>query len=163
MLIPSRNPYDWLGHGIYFWEGDPIRADEWCHRPHSHIREPFVVGAIIDPGYCLSLMQREHLILVESAYSDLKYLVEDSGGRMPENSGGMDRFKRHLDCAVLQMLHSRREANDLRSFDTVRGLFQEGAEPYPNAGFRMKNHIQICVRNPECIKGYFRPIKEQEL
>jgi hypothetical protein len=25
-------------------------------------------------------------------------------------------------------------------------------------GFREKNHIQICVRNLNCIKGYFTPI-----
>lgn len=26
--------------------------------------------------------------------------------------------------------------------------------------FREKTHIQTCVRNPNCIKGYFAPIKE---
>ena len=26
-----------------------------------------------------------------------------------------------------------------------------------NAGFAEKNHIQICVCNPNCIKGYFLP------
>lgn len=35
--------------------------------------------------------------------------------------------------------------------------FCEGQELYPNAGFREKNHIQICVCNPNCIKGYFLP------
>ena len=35
--------------------------------------------------------------------------------------------------------------------------FWEGQELYPNAGFREKNHIQICVCNPNCIKGYFLP------
>ncbi|TSA32147.1 MAG: hypothetical protein D4R64_16610 [Porphyromonadaceae bacterium] len=40
---------------------------------------------------------------------------------------------------------------------SVRGVFFEGKELYPNSGFREKNHIQICVRNPNCIKGYFLP------
>ena len=35
--------------------------------------------------------------------------------------------------------------------------FWEGQKLYPNAGFREKNHIQICVCNPNCIKGYFLP------
>jgi hypothetical protein len=43
------------------------------------------------------------------------------------------------------------------TFDSVRGVFWEGNEPYPNAGFREKNHIQISVRNPNCIKGFFIP------
>ena len=35
--------------------------------------------------------------------------------------------------------------------------FWEGHSLYPNAGFAEKNHIQICVCNPNCIKGYFLP------
>ena len=27
----------------------------------------------------------------------------------------------------------------------------------PGAGFKERNHIQISVRNPNCIKGYFLP------
>ena len=42
-------------------------------------------------------------------------------------------------------------------YDSVKGVFWEGQELYPNAGFREKNHIQICVCNPNCIKGYFLP------
>jgi hypothetical protein len=25
----SENPYDWLGHGLYFWERAPERAGAW--------------------------------------------------------------------------------------------------------------------------------------
>ena len=32
-----------------------------------------------------------------------------------------------------------------------------GNDLYPNAGFKEKNHIQIAIRNPNCIKGYFIP------
>lgn len=35
-------------------------------------------------------------------------------------------------------------------------MFTEGKPLYPGAGFHEKSHIQICVRNPNCIKGYFR-------
>lgn len=35
--------------------------------------------------------------------------------------------------------------------------FWEGAPTYPTSGFREKNHIQISVLNPNCIKGYFIP------
>jgi hypothetical protein len=43
------------------------------------------------------------------------------------------------------------------SFDSVRGVFFEGEDLYQNAGFKSKNHIQIAIRNPNCIKGYFIP------
>jgi len=44
-----------------------------------------------------------------------------------------------------------------KKLDTVRGVFTEGEPLYENAGFRNKTHIQICVMNPKCIKGYFFP------
>lgn len=29
-LAPSTKSYDWLGHGVYFWENDPARGLEWA-------------------------------------------------------------------------------------------------------------------------------------
>lgn len=29
-LNKSSKDYDWLGHGIYFWQNDPQRALEWA-------------------------------------------------------------------------------------------------------------------------------------
>ncbi|HEV9036455.1 MAG TPA: hypothetical protein VGQ51_07545 [Puia sp.] len=45
-------------------------------------------------------------------------------------------------------------------FDSVRGVFVEGRELYPGAGFQDKNHIQICIRNPNCIRSFFLPRRE---
>ena len=42
-------------------------------------------------------------------------------------------------------------------YDTVRSIFWEGNEIYPDAGFKEKNHIQICVRDAKLIKGFFIP------
>lgn len=64
---------------------------------------------------------------------------------------------RELDCAVIEVLHKARENGGFPQFDSVKGVFWEGKELYPNAGFREKDHIQICVRNPNCIKGLFLP------
>ena len=36
-------------------------------------------------------------------------------------------------------------------------FFWEGADLYPGAGFKEKNHIQIAIINPNCIKGFFLP------
>jgi len=47
--------------------------------------------------------------------------------------------------------------DDMVPFDSVRAAYIEGEELYPNAGFNDKNHIQLCVRNPNCIKGFFMP------
>ena len=29
-LLKSENSYDWLGHGVYFWENNPRRALEFA-------------------------------------------------------------------------------------------------------------------------------------
>src|SRR5436189_5342898 len=34
----SRNPYDWLGDGVYFWEAAPERAWQWAHTPRVQAR-----------------------------------------------------------------------------------------------------------------------------
>jgi hypothetical protein len=50
---PSTNDYDWLGHGIYFWEYAPERALTWTNRPTA--AKDGVIGAIIQLGNCLDL------------------------------------------------------------------------------------------------------------
>lgn len=60
--------------------------------------------------------------------------------------------------AVIETLHAARTTVSEAPYQTVRDVFPEGKEVYPNAGFKDKDHIQICVRDLSCIKGYFRPI-----
>ena len=71
--------------------------------------------------------------------------------------GGTDFKARYLDWAVFEHLHASREIDGLPPFDTVRGFFVEGSELYPGAGLRDPDHVQICVRNPKCLKGFFLP------
>jgi len=150
--LPSKNSYDWLGHGIYFWEYSPQRALEFSGAKYD---DPAVIGTIIDPGFCLNLLEVSALNQLKASY---ELLVKDSF-ELPENVGGVDKLQRHLDCAVFESLHQLRESGEVqRSYDTVRGAFWEGEELYPNAGFKEKNHVQIVVRNQESIKGYFRVI-----
>ncbi len=165
-LAASDNVYDWLGHGRYFWENNPNRAFEYAReiqkRPRGGkqaIREPFVLGAVIDPGHCLNLMESSALAALGKSYRLLQMLFEQQGKNLPENRPDPDTgdlLYRPLDCAVIEMLHAINATEKCPAYDTVRGIFIEGEEVYPGAGFRKKNHVQICVRNPECIKGYFR-------
>ena len=54
------------------------------------------------------------------------------------------------------MLHEVRRNADEPTIDSVKGIFIEGNPIYANSGFHEKTHIQICVCNPEQIKGVFR-------
>ena len=155
-FLPSENDYDWLGSGIYFWETNPDRALDWARQVGSGKSEPFVVGAVIDPGFCLDMISSNGIASVEDIYAEFVEVILASGGRMPENTGGTDHLNRKLDCAVLNFLHIARRRSNEPAFDTIRGIFIEGAPIYPNSGFRRKTHTQICVRNQDTIKGVFR-------
>jgi hypothetical protein len=47
--------------------------------------------------------------------------------------------------------------SSLNQFDTVRGIFTEGGPAFEGAGIQAKSHIQVCIRNLNCIKGFFIP------
>lgn len=176
-LESSTNKYDWLGNGIYFWENDPLRAWEFAQeqhkKPHTskgHVKTPFVLGAVIDLGFCLNLTDRTALEELSVAHGMLTSTYKKSGEPLPENKGA-NMGARYLDRAVIEMVHGIRQTLNLEAeaageppvpaYDSVRSAFPEGGELYTGAGFRSRNHIQIAVRNLACIKGYFRPIPEK--
>jgi hypothetical protein len=163
-LNPSENLYDWLGNGIYFWENNQQRAFEFANElkksTRGNIKKPAVLGAVIDMGYCLDLLDTEYLKLVSESHSNLDDSFESIGLSMPVNKtvgDSRDLLLRNLDRAVIENLHQQRTLKNLTPFDSVRGVFIEGKPLYNGAGFHEKNHIQICIRNPNCIKGFFVP------
>ena len=181
----SENNYDWLGTGIYFWEGSDDHARQWAEHGAQGVKSPAVVGAFIKLGNCLDLLDTEQLRRVKTTYDLLKTELEILGEPLPENTStryGIS-FNRKLDCRVINYLHqlnkrsiltdlgldsddtlssgtiTRRVRNHPSWFDSVRGMFPEGKPLYSGAGFRKENHIQLCIRNPNCIIGYFQPRK----
>lgn len=163
-LLASKNDYDWLGNGIYFWENNEERALEWAvemsKRKNSTIKNPAVVGAVIDLGYCFDLTDSFYLQELKKSYETALEISQMTGEPLPENKpigGSADLLLRKLDCHVIEMTHKINKRANKCSYDSVRGVFWEGKPLYPNAGFAEKNHIQICVCNPNCIKGYFFP------
>ena len=162
---PSDNNHDWLGHGVYFWENNYERAKQYAiedmKRLSSKIKEPFVLGAIIDLGEnCLDLLDQKNLNFLKLSYEELKKDLKSQGLPVPENSSfgksDFDFKKRELDCAVIRYAHELAAEEGL-SFDSVRAAFIEGEDIYENAGFKIQNHIQLAIINPNCIKGIFLP------
>lgn len=97
---------------------------------------------------------------LKDAYNLFAEICKLAEKPMPVNisaHGSSDLLLRRLDCAVIETAHSYNDSEGNPPYDSVKGVFWEGKELYPNAGFREKDHIQICVRNPNCIKGFFLP------
>lgn len=159
----SANPWDWLGPGAYFWEANPKRgfdfAVELKARKYSHntIDEPFVVGAVINPGLCLDLTTKAGIDILRDSHASLLEIYDAAERALPENKP--DLLQRNLDCAVIQQVHEVRKERGDPPIDTLRGVFVEGVPLYSGSGFYEKTHIQLAVRNLDCIKGVFRVSK----
>lgn len=158
-LRKSTNSYDWLGNGIYFWEQNYQRALEWAESRYGS--SAAVVGAVIDLGYCLNLTDSAGSEKLRQGYELLKLQCEASKRALPTNTqfrGSRDIIKRDLDFAVIQQIHDFNKQNNKPMYDSVRGMFEEGDPPYPGSAFKEKTHVQLCICNPNCIKGYFFPL-----
>jgi len=164
-LKPSTNDYDWLGHGIYFWEQNPSRALQYAEevksgkqRAKGLIKTPFVIGAIIDLGNCLNLTESNSFIFLREAYKSLRLTYEKSGIDLPKNIKGA----RMLDFAVIMHVHKLWELRGFPSYDSVRGAFPEGAAIYDGAMIQDRTHIQICLLSHKSILGYFLPLPAKD-
>jgi len=165
----SNESFDWLGHGMYFWENNPRRGLLWAElkMKAGTLKEPSVIGAVIELGRCLDLLDSRNIELLKNCYNLFKSESEELDKPIPTNinhplSTGRDKDLRYLDCAVIEYTHSFLKAKNEMPFDSVRAAFIEGEPIYPGAGFNDKTHIQICIINPDCIKGFFLPRLRQK-
>ncbi|NDP22972.1 MAG: hypothetical protein GZ091_18115 [Paludibacter sp.] len=82
-----------------------------------------------------------------------------------------DKILCELNCSVIEFMHHTIEAqikkdiaengfSTFKKFDSMRGVFTEGGPAFDGAEIQLKRHIQICIRNPNSIKGFFLPRKE---
>lgn len=167
----NANPYDWLGNGMYFWEDDPNRAQQWALEKYQRgeIKRPAVLGAVIDLKNCCNFLNARHTSRLSEYYD----MLEHEGFILPRNEDVksdpyQDKLLRRLDCFAIEFMHDRMQGEYIKElekygyshttpYDSVRSAFLEGAPIFPGSELKMKSHIQICVRNPDCILGFFRP------
>jgi hypothetical protein len=173
----SQETYDWLGHGFYVWENNFERALDWAKdkKKRGTLDKPSVVGVVYQLNLCLDFTDSLYTKVISEFYHLLKVDLSKAGKPLPKNRDigskkHSDLIIRELDCAVIEYMHNKIEtqiANDLKdknfslfkNFDTVRGVFTEGGPAFDGAGIQTKNHIQICIRNLDCIKAFFIPKK----
>lgn len=174
----SDKPYDWLGHGMYFWENNYARALQWAKdkQKRGEIKKPAVIGAVLSLGNCFDLLDSKFLKMLPAYYDLMKRDYEATGRVLPENQdhskdAHKDKIFRELDCSVIEFMHQHIKArieedkaekgySGFKMFDSTRGVFEEGGAAFLGAGIKEKNHIQICVRNSNCILGFFKKRKE---
>ena len=87
--------------------------------------------------------------------TDRSVSFKRAGKPLPVNRG-KDLKLRELDCAVINYCVFRMGLRHI-SIDTVRGAFLEGAPVFPGTTISAETHIQIAVRNVDCVLGVFQP------
>jgi hypothetical protein len=93
--------------------------------------------------------------------NELETELAAQGISLPVNQSAGDRdfdwLRRERDCYVLNYVIPQIEESKGITYHSVRGVFQEGAAAFSGAGIKLKSHIQIAVRDPRAILGYFNP------
>ena len=149
----SHNAYDWLGDGIYFWEHSPGRAMRWA--ADRFRKKASIVGALIQLGACFDLLDETTTALLSVSYPEFAQSFAAVGRPLPVNRG-MEKKLRELDCAVINDCLRRLVARGY-AFDSVRGAFLEGSPIFEGTTISAETHLQVAVRNVDCILGVFRP------
>ena len=151
------NDYDWLGNGVYFWANNAERALQWAE---DHKKEkPAIIGAVIDLGYCMDLIDSEFLKELREAFGVLKKTIELTGKEMPKNEGTTpDKLLRKLDCAVIQTAcQINSDAGFL--YDSVRGVFWEGMNYIPMHFLKRRIISKFVFVTPTVLKVISYPEK----
>jgi hypothetical protein len=151
---------------------------QWANdkKRRGSIQHPAVVGAILHLGYCCDFLDSKHIQILADYFYVMAEKYRAMNKILPRNKDlpgdkHYDRIFRELDCEVIEFMHNRifkkikadlkeKGFSEYQIFDSTRGVFTEGGPAFDGAGIYAKSHIQICVRNLNCIKGFFLPRKE---
>lgn len=145
-FIPSSNPYDWLGEGIYFWEYGPYRAWEWADIRFGE--NAAVLQARVTLGHCLNLLDTAYFQGVQMAYHTVEEHYRQENHLLPTNRSDKRHF---LDRAIIEEYCQIWVESGGTPYQTVRGGFPEGDPVYAGSKILRETHIQIAVRDLACI------------
>ncbi len=146
---PSRNEYDWLGDGAYFFQDAPARALEWARQRFG--ADAAVVGAEIDLDDCIDLLDISWHAVIERSYADLILRLETSAQPVPRQTSGAHR----LDRAVINHTAGLLQGHGI-PVRTVRAAFMEGKPLFSGSALWDRAHVQIAVRDPGAILRIWR-------
>lgn len=137
---PSRNEYDWLGDGIYFFQDAPKRAWEWARKIHKE--KAVVIGAKIRLEDCIDLLDIQWTSVLSEMYDAFLKKAKLADIKLPEQIGGAHRLDRLVINYAVGFLAERKT-----SIRCVRGAFIEGKPIFPDSAIFDRAHVQIAVRD----------------
>jgi hypothetical protein len=157
----SKKPYDWLGHGMYFWENNYTRALEWAEerKGNGAIQKPAVLGAVLQLGHCCDFLDSKFINLIRQYHESMSESYKIAGKPLPQNIDAPDdkhndKLIRLLDCAAIEYMHKtilEEYREDMRLsnysvnklFDSTRGVFTEGGAAFSGSGLYAKSQFKF--------------------
>lgn len=128
----SYNDNNWLGNGLYFWENDSRRAENW----QIQKGKGSILECEIDTGDLLNLLEDND----EAAgfFANARSL-SDRHRATHSNNKATQRFA--LDCKIFNVL----KADFQTRFAGVRMAFYLGESASENGNLYTDQHIQVCL------------------
>ena len=142
-FIVSKNPADWLGDGIYFFENNFHRARAWAVERYDN---PVVIEAEVDLEDCFDLADPEWFSFL-NRNADRLLAERKAAGlatlKQTELFHGRDRY------VINELADAMSRAG--RPFRSVRAAFSEGSPAFPSSAIFSQSHVQIAVRDPRVV------------
>lgn len=148
----SNNDDDWLGHGVYFWEYAPEQAWAWARKRYAKGTQIAVLGAMIRLGNCLDLLDPKNSKALVSLKNKLVADSAAAGVSLKKNYNS----RKYYDCSVLEYAYAAYDQAESQPIDSARAVYvpTQGKERLWNSSWLYhETHVQLCVRNSECILG----------
>lgn len=140
----SRNEYDWLGDGAYFFQDARQRALEWARTRFG--RASAVLGAEIDLTGCMDLLDVGWQEFIQVSYEGVVSQLRERSLPLPRQTAGAHRLDRHVLNHAIGVLGEH--GVPVRS---VRAAFIEGTPLFPGSALWSRAHVQIAVRDTSAI------------
>ena len=150
----SRNRYDWLGDGVYFWEAAPERAWEWTQQPRVKARlgtQVAVIGARIHLDRCMDFHDTVWHKPLRDVYEYLRERYERTQRALPQQTAwGKHGWDREVINQLVLMTYRITGVE----IGAVRASFREpGDEPiFGDSALYQGAHVQIAVRDQRLIE-----------
>jgi hypothetical protein len=139
----SRNQWDWLGDGVYFWEYGPVRAWEWARERHGE--QAAVLRATIALEGCLDLADLPGTRDLARVFGPFCAKMKEVGASLPVQKG-----KQHgLDRAVINFFAEEVDP----PVRVVRAPFIEGERLWDGSALWDRSHVQLAVRDGGLLAG----------
>lgn len=142
----STGKDEYLGHGVYFFEDNPVEAHNWAkyvRRLNEHKIILFEANIQVASEKVLDFLLTDH----HMAYLKLV----DSIDKRYRDARSKPRIRKPYDCGLINMICEKDDYELVRAAFSLRNKL--GLELIKKARTRIeKIHIQLCVRNVELIK-----------